>query len=123
MITFFCPGCETSLQVADQFAGHQAKCPACGRAATVPSESVAATRIRAHQARRPSGAHIVFAVGGGVLGLVVSYFVSPSLFGFRRGFGEWLTDVGNWPTVTAFAGIGAILGFALGMILARIETR
>jgi len=42
MIAFRCPRCGLKLQIADDFAGKQACCPACRAAGTVPTPSVTA---------------------------------------------------------------------------------
>ena len=40
MISFACPVCDAKFQVKDEFAGQRSKCPKCGQALTVPTQSI-----------------------------------------------------------------------------------
>jgi uncharacterized Zn finger protein (UPF0148 family) len=42
MLVFDCPGCKAKLQVADEHAGKQMRCPSCQTTATIPSAQASA---------------------------------------------------------------------------------
>lgn len=54
MIAFICSHCGKTLQVQDQFAGRQTKCPTCKQPLVVPTASVTVPSVPPQLARQPS---------------------------------------------------------------------